>query len=138
MALVKVPGGVTQEQGAVVVGLAESAWSDISITSASATIESTGLKYGSQTLRVTDDAAAEDTITFEADPLANTITLTLTSVATVGQIVTEAGSLAIGDQLRYQDVLIPRAVSPTAYFVTVNADATYTFDGATPGWLLYF
>ena len=124
-------GGVTQEQGAVVVGLAESAWSDISITSASATIESTGLKYGSQTLRVTDDAAAEDTITFEADPLANNDYVDLTSVATVGQIVTEAGSLAIGDQLRYQDVLY-QGGSPTAYFVTVNADATYTFDGATP------
>ena len=46
-------GGVTQEQGAVVVPLVESAWGDTIIFSTSADIESTGLKYGPQTLRVT-------------------------------------------------------------------------------------
>jgi hypothetical protein len=117
-----------QEQGAVVVNLTPSAWADGSATAPSATIESTGLKYGIQTLRVTDNAAADDTITFTANTLANNAYVDLTSVATSGQLLTISGTLAIGDQIRYANVLSGGG----GYSVTVNADATFSFDGATP------
>lgn len=119
-------GGVTQEQGAVVVGLNETFWSDTLIGADSATIESTGLKYGTQTLRVTDDSAATATVTFIANPTSGNSYVDLTSVATVGQIIT-AAPLAIGDQLRYANV-----TDQGGYAVVVSADATFTIAGAAP------
>ncbi len=124
-------GGVTQEQGAVVVPLTINTWGDTSITADSATVESTGLKYGTQTLKVTHNSGASDTKTFVATPLAGNDYETATSIATVGQLVTAAGTLVIGTQVRYQAFLHLNGV-PTTKFFKVNPDMTYTVDGTTP------
>ena len=121
-------GGVTQEQGAISVALTETAWADTEITATSATIESTGLKYGVQTIEVTDDSAANGTNTYTATPLAGNDYVDLTSIATTGQLLTTSGVLAIGDQIRYANELSGGG----GYSVTVNADATFSIDGATP------
>jgi len=123
-------GGVTQEQGAVIVGLTETAWSDTSITATSAVIEVTGLKYGSNTIKVTVDAGGNDTTTFVANPVADNSYIDLTSIATAGDRITAIADLAIGDQIRYEALLQLEGV-PTVYTVAVNADATFSVDGST-------
>lgn len=129
-------GSVKQEQGAEVETLSIVSWSDTSITATSATIESTSLKYGTQTLRVTDNAAAEDTTTFVANKSTNVDASNgwedITSIATVGQLITAAGTLAISDQLAFDSVLTIQGGAATAFWFKGNADTTYAFDGATP------
>lgn len=121
-------GGVTQEQGAVVVALTENTWGDTSITADSATIESTGLKYGVQTIEVTDDSSQTATDIFTANPVAGNDYVDLTSIDGVASNrITAIADLAIGDQLRYENI-----TTPGSYAVTVNADATFSIDGAAP------
>jgi len=127
-------GAVTQEQGSVVIDLTETAWSDVSITSTSAIIETASaggkqLKYGPNTLRVTNSDGNDDNISFVASPLADNDFVDLTSIEPVGDNrITAAGALAIGDQLRFGDELSGGG----GFFVIVNADATFSFDPDTP------
>lgn len=124
-------GGVTQEQGTVIVGLTETAWADTSITVTSAVIELTGLKYGTNTLKVTADAGGSGTKTFVATPITDNEYVDLTSIAAVGDRITAISDLAVGDQIIYEALLQLLGV-PTIYTVTVNDDATFSVDGSTP------
>jgi hypothetical protein len=122
-------GAVTQEQGAIVVGLTETAWADLEITATSALIESTQLKYGTQTLRVTNDAGGSDAKTFVENPEVGSGFVDLTSIESVAaNRITAVADLAIGDQIRYTNTLSGGG----GFSVTVNPDATVTIDGATP------
>lgn len=123
-------GGVTQEQGAVVVALTETAWADTEITATSATIESTGLKYGTQTLEVVNDSAEETTETFVADPATEHSYIDIGTPATAGDRITAVGDLTTGDQLRYEN-LLQQGGSPTIYTVTVDNTGVFQVDGTT-------
>ena len=121
-------GGATQEQGAVVVALTENSWSDTEVTADSAVIEDTQLKYGTQTGRITNDSAQEGTKTFVANPATGNAFVDLTSVATAGDRITAIPDLAANDQIRYANELSGGG----GFSVVVNADATFSVDGATP------
>lgn len=124
-------GVVTQEQGAISVTLSQTSYADIEIVVDSAVIESTQLKYGVQTAKVDPTLAASGTKTFVANPPTDNAFVDLTSVATSGLRITAIPDLAANDQIRYE-ALLQQGGSPTIFTVVVNADATFSVDGATP------
>ena len=125
-------GGVTQEQDAVVVALAETSWSDLLVESTSPDIESTQLRYGESTLRVTVDSGDDDTILFNTNPVSGRAYTDLVSIHPVpSERLQSLPDLAIDDEVAYQAFLSKDAVV-TSYFVVVNDDATYSVDGTTP------
>jgi len=121
-------GGVDQEQGAVVEANTINSWSATEVTSDSIIIESSQLKYGTQTQRVTNDTGNEGTKTFVANPATGNDFVDLTSVAEAGDRITALPDLAANDQIRYADELSGGG----GFSVVVNADATFSVDGATP------
>lgn len=122
---------IEQIQGAITVELADGAWSDTQIVTTGADVESTTLKYGTHDIKVTAHSGATVTKSTSAIPATNNDYVNVVSLATSGDRITAIPDLAALDQLRYQSVLY-QGGSPTAYTVTVNADATFSISGSAP------
>lgn len=124
-------GSVKQEQGANIETLSIVSWADTSITHTPPDIESTNLKYGESTLRVTADNGDDDILLFDTNPEGDNDYVDLTSLADPEDRLTAIPDLEIGDQVRYETVL-SQGGSPTIYTVVVNDDASFSIDGDTP------
>lgn len=122
-------GKVEQIVSPVTVQVTEDSWADTSVGITSATIESTGLKYGINSFKLTNNSAETDTITSTVNPATgNSFVDLVAPLASSGDRITAVGDLANNDQLRYVNELSGGG----GFSVTVNTDGSFSVDGATP------
>lgn len=132
--------GFGEEQGTGVVELVDgaitseqtvTAWGDTSIT---ISVVLGNVRYGSRTIKVTNDSAENNTLAVAVTVPSGVNYVNLAApIASTGQYVTELGTLEDGDQLEWSGVQVGVIGD-----VTVTDDSTYTWAAAVHSFLVRY
>jgi hypothetical protein len=88
-------------------------------------VESTSVKYGAASLKVTADSGGTDVIAVGINPAPGNGYVDIASIATEG-VILSIPDIEVGDQIRYESTI------GGSYTLTVNDDLTFTISGDIP------